>query len=200
MKLLFTGDQHFKHKRILGYANRPFADAEEMDAELIKRWNEVVDPDDKVFHLGDFIFGKPIDAAKYFAQLNGQIHVLANHWHHDRRWLPANVGPSNVYISKSGHQVMILPPMVVLEFKEFGKDRYPLALTLCHYPLLVWDRKHYGAIHAFAHSHGKTEGEPGSIDVGIDNAYKLFGEYRPFSLEEILSQLGVGEENENSNN
>jgi hypothetical protein len=27
------------------------------------------------------------------------------------------------------------------------------------------------------------------MDVGIDNAYKMFGEYRPFSLDEVVSIL-----------
>ena len=168
MKVFFTSDHHFSHANIIKYTNRPFSDVNEMDTELIKRWNESVGSNDKVFHLGDFMFGKPIKAAKYFAKLNGQIHILANHWHHDKGWLPANVGPCEAYVSKSGHKVVILPPMVVLEFKEFSKTKFPKAVVLCHYQLARWDRRHYGSWHLFGHSHGKVKGEGLSMDVGVD--------------------------------
>ena len=190
MRTYFTSDHHFNHKRILGYAGRPFANVEEMDAELIKRWNEVVQSDDRVFHLGDFVFGKVKDAAKYFSQLNGQIHVLANHWHHDKGWLPANVGPCDVYISRSAHQVIILPPMVVLEFKEFGTKKHPLAITLCHYQINRWERRHYGAWHLFGHSHNKTKGVGLSMDCGVDSQ-----DFYPISLDKVAQIMQEREKN-----
>lgn len=39
-----TSDTHFSHARISELANRPFSTVEEMDAELIRRWNEAVGP------------------------------------------------------------------------------------------------------------------------------------------------------------
>ena len=55
-----TSDQHFSHARISELADRPFATVEEMNAELVRRWNEVVRADDTVLHLGDLALG-PID-------------------------------------------------------------------------------------------------------------------------------------------
>ncbi len=40
-----TSDQHFGHARISELAERPFATVEEMNAELARRWNDVVGPD-----------------------------------------------------------------------------------------------------------------------------------------------------------
>ena len=37
--VFFTADPHFGHTNIIRYENRPFASAEEMDQELIRRWN-----------------------------------------------------------------------------------------------------------------------------------------------------------------
>ena len=168
MEMFFTSDHHFSHSAIIKYTDRPFVDVDEMDQELIKRWNEVVGPNDSVFHLGDFVLGGPDKASQYFAELNGQIHALANHWHHDKKWLPANVGPCSEYVSKSGHRVIILPPMVVLELKEYRAGQYNKPLVLCHYQLMRWDRRHYGSWHLFGHSHGKVRGEGLSFDCGVD--------------------------------
>lgn len=39
-----TSDTHFSHVRISELAGRPFATVEEMDAELIRRWNALIGP------------------------------------------------------------------------------------------------------------------------------------------------------------
>ncbi len=51
--IYFIADTHFGDERILRYENRPFHNAQDMDRELARRWNETVAPDDKVYVLGD---------------------------------------------------------------------------------------------------------------------------------------------------
>lgn len=46
-------DTHFFHKNIIGHSARPFTTVEEMNREMIERWNTRVGKDDIVFHLGD---------------------------------------------------------------------------------------------------------------------------------------------------
>ena len=41
MSVFFLADTHFGDGNILRYENRPFATVEEMDRELIRRWNAV---------------------------------------------------------------------------------------------------------------------------------------------------------------
>lgn len=74
--VFFTADPHFGHTNIIRYENRPFASAEEMDQELIRRWNETVSPEDTVYLLGDFSFyrkEKPRDP------LRSQGHMPSGH-------------------------------------------------------------------------------------------------------------------------
>jgi len=49
-----TSDQHYGHANILHYAIRPFENVQEMDRELIRRHNEVVQSKDTVYIVGDF--------------------------------------------------------------------------------------------------------------------------------------------------
>lgn len=76
----FTSDHHFGHKAIIEFEKeaRPFSCVEEMNEVLIQRWNEVVKPNDSVFHLGDFCFGR--HNIQIAARLNGiKRLVMGNH-------------------------------------------------------------------------------------------------------------------------
>jgi calcineurin-like phosphoesterase family protein len=83
-EVFFISDTHFGHRGILSYEQekRPFTCLEEMHDHMIKAWNAVVSPKDKVFHVGDFCFGK---ANIHIAgQLNGQKHlIMGNHDNYD---------------------------------------------------------------------------------------------------------------------
>jgi calcineurin-like phosphoesterase family protein len=183
MTIYFTSDHHFGHANIIKYCDRPFDNVDHMDSEMIRRWNEVVQPNNTVYHLGDFTLEDKTFAQKYFAQLNGIINTLSNPWHHDKRWLPFGGYP--VYRSKSGFgNVKVLGCMDVREYR-INKSENPL-IVLCHYPLAEWDRKHYGAWHLHGHSHGKFI--PGSgvamLDVGVDSH-----DFYPISLEQVTELI-----------
>lgn len=82
-KIFFTSDLHFGHENVIGFDNRPFSSVEEMDAELIKRWNEKVSAGDLVYVLGDFIWKtRNNDAPALLNSLNGQKYLIKGN--HDR--------------------------------------------------------------------------------------------------------------------
>lgn len=80
MKYFIISDTHFGHANIIKYCNRPFANTEEMDRQLIKNWNAVVSKDDTVIHLGDIGLGNKEYIKKILSQLNGtKILIRGNH-------------------------------------------------------------------------------------------------------------------------
>lgn len=78
-------DTHFGHektctvfKRADGSPLRPFASAEEMDEEMIRRWNDRVRPKDKVYHLGDVVINRKF--LNVLDRLNGdKVLIRGNH-------------------------------------------------------------------------------------------------------------------------
>ena len=83
-KVFFISDTHFGHEGAYKYTNydgtpmRPWDSAEEGDAVMAERWNSVVGPKDKVFHLGDVAI--PRRGLKVLEPLNGRkILVAGNH-------------------------------------------------------------------------------------------------------------------------
>lgn len=82
-------DTHFNHANILNFKDsvgKPtregFADVQEMNEVMIQRWNEVVKPGDKVYHLGDVVFGmnKEEWLTKHMPRLMGQKRLIfGNH-------------------------------------------------------------------------------------------------------------------------
>ena len=185
MKTWLSGDHHLGHANIIKYCNRPFNNIEEMDDELCSIWNSHVAPEDIVYYLGDFCLGNSQLANIYFQRLNGTIFVLGNKWHHDSRWLSGYKVPDvTSYNTKSGVSVRILLPIEVIDSVGMNADEYAIPAILCHYAFEIWDRKHYGALHFHGHSHGELPTMHNRLDVGIDNAFKLTGEYRPLKLDE----------------
>lgn len=78
-----VSDTHFYHDNIIKYCNRPYANAIEMNEDMIAKWNAVVGKDDIVWHLGDFAFGSKDHVKEIVSRLNGRINlVMGNHDHH----------------------------------------------------------------------------------------------------------------------
>lgn len=164
----FTADHHFGHANIIKYCDRPFKHVDVMDVIMISRWNSVVASGDTVYHLGDFTLGS--DAQKYFKQLNGRVYIISTKCHHDRRWI-AKATVNDPYTTKD-RPVTLCPPLITWPAQP--------PIVMCHFPLAIWDRKHYGSWHLHANSHGNYEGEGKILDVGVDNH-----DFYPLSYDEV---------------
>lgn len=86
-KVYIISDTHFGHDRVIEYCKRPYDSVEQMEEDLVLRWNNTVSKDDKVFHLGDFGFGSKEVMQHIVSRLNGRISiVLGNHDGHSVKW------------------------------------------------------------------------------------------------------------------
>lgn len=80
-----VSDTHFGHAGVCRFTEadgvtkiRPWTDPDEMDEAMIQRWNDVVRPNDKVYHLGDVVINRK--SLPTLARLNGdKVLIRGNH-------------------------------------------------------------------------------------------------------------------------
>lgn len=157
--IFFTSDTHFGDHRTLNIHKRPFASVAEMDAALIDGWNEVVELEDEVWHLGDFA-RKAADVPALLERLNGIKHLVRGN--ND----PPATGEAAGWAS-------------VQDYSELELDGR--LLVLCHYPFRSWNGQHRKSVNLHGHSHGKLKPMPRQYDVGVDARG-----WRPVTLAQLL--------------
>lgn len=164
--IYFIADTHFYHHNIIKHCNRPFNDVIEMNEYIISQWNNTVNNNDTVYHLGDFAFHvskkKLIDL---ISRLNGyKILVKGNH---DKKSL--------TFWRRCGFDEVYNDPIIL-------NNRY----LLSHRPV---DTFSFYNIHG--HTHNKPKPElyiPFSFCVSVEMI-----NYKPISLEEIEKNRGYYE-------
>ena len=175
--IYFTADNHFGHKNIIEYCERPFDNVHIMDQVMFDRINETVGVDDTLYILGDFCFKgkKPIDYRVRIACRD--IHLILGN--HDKR---TDYYVSNLITDMNGFSN-------IQEVKEIIYCNQRIFLS--HYPHRSWPASHKGSWMLYGHVHSKLDYEDKkscrkTLDVGVDNCVnynKPFGE--PFSFKEI---------------
>lgn len=171
MSTWFTADTHFGHPKIIDYCRRPFRSVGEMDAALIANWNARVQPDDTVYHLGDFmLFGDVATVRRYRERLNGRVHLIRGN--HEKKTQDFTGIFENV------------ADLAEIAVSIAGSNQ---RAVLCHYALRVWSHSHRGAWHLYGHSHGTLTDDPHalSLDVGVD-----CWNYAPVSLQQVSARMG----------
>ncbi len=72
--IFFTSDTHFSSERVIKLKLVPFENVEQMNYELVKRWNSDVSKDDIVYHLGDF------GEYSYIKKLKGKVILILGNY------------------------------------------------------------------------------------------------------------------------
>ena len=159
-----TSDTHFYHENIIKFSDRPFKTLTHMHEEMLSRWNDVVKPGDKVYHLGDVLMGGARgreDFTKFWPTFHGKKRLIVGN-HDDIKFLS-----SGAFFEK------------VMLWKHFDN------LILSHVPIAPSSlsegrtgRKHQLNVHGHTHTRGSPLGPYRSVCVELTN-------YAPIHIEEV---------------
>lgn len=173
----FTSDQHFNHKNIIEFETGTrgyFKSVEEMNQSLILGWNSVVQPEDTVYHLGDFGMNIKYDKwVELLSQLNGKLIMISGN-HDDTKTVKrlANEG--------------------LIELHEVGLKikRNKHIMWLTHYPMEIGLRPRKWSISG--HIHSMTSTYKNQLNVGVDSHLtrlltNKFGQ--PISMDNLIKYM-----------
>lgn len=137
MSYFYIADWHYNHANILAYDNRPFLTVEEMNRELIDRWNKTVSTSDFVYVLGDMFWTSESAAVSILDCLQGQkILIVGNH-----------DTCKNLEFRRRFVQIADY-----LEIMDGDKH-----VVLSHYPMSCFKNHFYGWYHLYGHVHNSFE-------------------------------------------
>ncbi len=188
----YIADTHFfgSDKLLFQYDKRPFKDADEMRAEMLKRWNAKVSNADHVYMFGDVDGRADLpDILSYLVQLKGNKHLILGN--HDQN---ADHGQYKKLFDE------------IKSYKEMTDtaDVVRYHLVLCHYPIFAWNGQHKGAIHLYGHVHNtRDESQFRQALASLNEVYRerdteryrpfyainvgvMFTDYEPKTLKELL--------------
>lgn len=185
-KIFFTADLHFGHANVIKFDQRPFQTVEEMDSELISRWNAKVGKGDLVYVLGDFIWkSSSSEAHVLIKSLNGQIILIKGN--HDR--FLHNASAKNALAGIKDFDD------ICVTLNDGSKRR----CILSHYFMPFYIGHRYGAIHLHGHSHTTEESKDEreiierlkekGYNPKIYNVGCMYWDYEPVTLDEIISKM-----------
>ena len=188
-KVWFTSDTHYGHSNICKGTSkwdpsrngtRDFKTLEEMNDCIVNTINKYVKEDHILFHLGDWSFGG-LEMAFELSERINCVKTYLNYGNHDHNIERDRFIEINMHKHFIRDEFTKVADVFNLTIKDKNKE---VNIFTSHYAHLVWDRSHHGNIHLFGHSHATiNDAVKGKcMDVGIDNAYLMYGEYRPFNL------------------
>lgn len=174
----YIADTHFDHGNIIHFDNRPFKTVDEMNEEMIKRWNSAVTKADEVYILGDFCWSKEDRWIELLEQLNGQKTLI--------------VGNHDITPAKSRRFFADVKERKIID--DNGRK-----VVIDHFPSPCFRNHFYGWFHLYGHVHNSFEWNMMEHDrylmeqlydkpcymynVGVMMPYM---DYTPRTLDEIL--------------
>ena len=159
-KIFLTSDTHFGHDRAFLWGPRGFTSSQEHDEAIIQNWNEVVGPDDIVYHCGDLMLGDNAYGIECVKRLNGHIKLIRGNHDTDARWKLYATLPN----------VELIGWAEVIKYKKYQ-------FYLSHHPTMTsnLDKAPYLKMHLinlFGHTHQQKmfyDDTPFMFHVGLDS-------------------------------
>ena len=171
--VFLSSDTHFGHAGVCRFTCddgvtkiRPWTDPDEMDEEMVKRWNETVKPNDKVYHLGDVVINRR--CLQILRRLNGDKVLI-----------------------KGNHDIFKLQDYLP-HFRDIRGYHVMNNMILSHVPV---HPESFGRFRANIHGHlhqrrvmcevwGQMEIDPRYYNVSVEQT-----DFRPILFEEVLKRI-----------
>lgn len=172
--VFLVSDTHFGHAGVCKFLRedgtklRPWDNPEEMDEEMVRRWNETVRPNDKVYHLGDVVINRK--ALKILERLNGDKVLI-----------------------KGNHDIFRLEDYTPY-FRDIRGYHVMNGMILSHIPVHESNLYRFGAnIHGHLHASRVMVDTHGRRDPYIDSRYQCvcveLTDYRPILFEDVIKRI-----------
>lgn len=167
--VFLVSDTHFGHWGVCRFLRedgvtklRPWDNPEAMDEEMVRRWNDRVRPNDKVYHLGDVVINRR--ALPTLARLNGDKVLI-----------------------KGNHDIFKLEEYTPY-FRDVRSYHVMNGLILSHIPVHEESLGRFGTnIHG--HLHANRVKKDGVIDVRYHNVCVENTDFAPILFEDVLKKI-----------
>lgn len=193
--IYITSDTHFWHMNryggIIAYCNRPYGSIVEMNEGIIKNWNEIVQPTDTVYHLGDFAFCGTTKLKEILLQLNGMITLIKGNHDYEKKEKYLSFGFTDVLPYEKIDQFFLTHYPIYrpedLE-KDLGKRELADSEHTRHCYQKVTDafKESCCSIVLHGHTHDKMYHRDDLLHVNISVDAN---NYRPVSLDDIRKRF-----------
>jgi len=173
--VFLVSDTHFGHAGVCRFMRddgvtklRPWDNPDEMDEEMVKRWNETVKPTDKVYHLGDVVINRK--AMKTLHRLNGdKVLIRGNH---------------DIFRDEEYRE----------HFRELRAYHVMNGMILSHIPIHSESLSRFGTnIHGHLHANRVQIRGFNNNPMGIDNRYHCVcveqTDFRPILFEDVIKRI-----------
>ena len=167
--VFLVSDTHFGHLGVCKFTRndgvtklRPWDSPEEMDEEMVKRWNETVKPNDKIYHLGDVVINRK--AMGIMRRLNGdKVLIRGNH----------DIFRDHEYME---------------HFRELRAYHVMNGMILSHIPIHPESLGRFGTnIHGHTHANRVMNGKV--IDVRYHCVCVEQTDFRPILFEDVIKRI-----------
>lgn len=181
----FLSDTHFNHKNIIEYCGRPYPNVQDMNEDLIKKWNSRIQPNDTVYHLGDVCMGEAEKIPEILSRLNGEIYLVRGNHDNERRLKYYREAPNIKEIC---------------DIKQLFIGRF--VFVLCHYPPLNQEfmeqvnqfNKEIYWLYGHTHENGWLfDSDTNSFNVCVDHTAGY-----PLNLQTVIDIIGMSRREENN--
>jgi calcineurin-like phosphoesterase family protein len=169
-KTWIISDTHFNHtEKMIEYCGRP----DDFNQRIVKHWRRMVDPNDLVYHLGDFYLGRRGGFTDYVDMLPGvKILIKGNHDREKSDW----------YLNRGFAAVMDFAVVTSrTNMRKNGEYFLYTKVLLSHKPMEIPKLKGYKVINIHGHFHEHSPEYCGKHDPDIMKL--LTPDHYLFSLE-----------------